>query len=307
MEDVYIIRHLDRGLDMSDLTAHYTVHPTLNHLPNTLFFFAGSSLSLPPPLSYKHSLLTMRAALVAIIPFAMPAQALAIRHGEDPNFSWQAPDASAKRSPCPMLNSLANHGYLPRDGREISMQDLISGIGLAINFDEALVRTLGTPAFATSTTGNSSTFNLDDIAKHNVIEHDGSLSRADFAVTGDAKTFNETVWSETWGYLEAGAVDSAVDHKCMASARSKRLATAQATNPTFSLNPRQVTVSLGESAVILGTLGGSFTEPAAPLGWMRIMFEEERLPFNEGFSTSSTPITTAQVLGLSRLIATSTS
>lgn len=249
----------------------------------------------------------MRASLVAVASCAMSAHAIAIRRDEDPNFTWQAPDASAKRSPCPMLNSLANHGYLARDGRQISMQDLISGIGQAINFDEALVRTLGTPAFATSTTGNSSTFNLDDIAKHNVIEHDGSLSRADFAVTGDAKTFNETVWSETRGYLEAGAVESTVDYKTMASARSKRIATAQATNPTFNLTSSQVTVSLGESAVILGTLGGSFTEPAAPLDWMRVVFEEERLPFNEGFNTSSTPITTAQVLGLSQLIATSTS
>lgn len=252
----------------------------------------------------------MRASLVAVASCVMAAHAVAIRREEDPDFSWQAPDAAAKRSPCPMLNSLANHGYLARDGREISMQDLISGIGQAINFDEALVRTLGTPAFATSTTGNSSTFNLDDIAKHNIIEHDGSLSRADFAVTGDAKTFNETVWGETRGYLEAGAVGavgSTVDYKTMASARSQRLATAKATNPTFNLTSSQVTVSLGESAVILGTLGGSFTEPAAPLDWMKVVFEEERLPFKEGFNTSSAPITTAQVLGLSQLIATSSS
>ncbi|KAK2015822.1 Cloroperoxidase [Colletotrichum eremochloae] len=223
-----------------------------------------------------------------------------------PAHPWLAPEAGAVRGPCPMLNSLANHGYLPRTGKEISMEDLISGLGTALHFNESLVRTLGTPAFATSTTGNPNTFNLNDTAKHAIIEHDGSLSRADFAVTGDAKTFNETVWAETRGYLEAGAsADGKVDYKAMAAARSKRIATAKATNPQFTLTSSQVTVSLGESSVILGTLGQSFSAPAAPLEWMKVIFEEERLPFNEGWETSATEITTAQVLGLSQLIATS--
>ncbi|KAI8167599.1 chloroperoxidase [Colletotrichum sp. SAR 10_70] len=245
--------------------------------------------------------------MVAAAACAASTSAFAVPRDEDPNFAWQAPDATAKRSPCPMLNSLANHGYLPRDGNAISMDNLISGLGKALNFNESLVRTLGTPAFATSTTGDANTFNLDDIAKHNVIEHDGSLSRADFAVTGDAKTFNQSVFDETYGYLTEGAAatEEKVNVATMATARSKRIATAQATNPSFNLTSSQVTVSLGESAVILGTLGGSFSEPAAPLEWMKIVFEEERLPFKEGFNTSTEVITTAQVLGLSQLIATS--
>ncbi|OHE99459.1 hypothetical protein CORC01_05259 [Colletotrichum orchidophilum] len=239
----------------------------------------------------------------SVIAGAVPRDAAPAAH------PWLAPDvaAGAVRGPCPMLNSLANHGYLARDGKAISMQDLIAGLGSALHFNESLVRTLGTPAFATSTTGNPNTFNLDDIAKHNVIEHDGSLSRADYAVTGDAKTFNETVWAETRGYLEAGsaATDNKVGVATMATARSKRIATAKATNPSFNLATSQVTVSLGESAVILGTIGQSYTEPAAPLEWLKVVFEEERLPFNEGWSTSADVITTAQVLGLSQLIATS--
>ncbi|KAK1997467.1 Cloroperoxidase [Colletotrichum falcatum] len=223
-----------------------------------------------------------------------------------PSHPWIAPQANDVRGPCPMLNSLANHGYLPRSGKEISMADLIDGLGTALHFNESLVRTLGTPAFATSTTGNPNTFNLNDTAKHDVIEHDGSISRADFAVTGDAKTFNETVWAETRGYLEAGAsADGKVDYKTMAAARSKRIATAKATNPQFNLTTSQVTISLGESAVILGTLGQSYSAPAAPLEWIKAVFEEERLPFSEGWTRSETEITTAEVLGLSQLIAAS--
>ncbi|EXF83786.1 hypothetical protein CFIO01_01513 [Colletotrichum fioriniae PJ7] len=254
----------------------------------------------------------MRASAVLAATCAMSVTGAAVPRDAAPAaHPWLAPDvaAGAVRGPCPMLNSLANHGYLARDGKSISMQDLIAGLGSALHFNESLVRTLGTPAFATSTTGNASTFNLDDIAKHNVIEHDGSLSRADFAVTGDAKTFNTTVWTETKGYLESGAAasDNKVGVATMASARSKRIATAKATNPSFNLTTSQVTVSLGESAVILGTIGQSYTAPVAPVEWLKVVFEEERLPFNEGWNTSADVITTAQVLGLSQLIATSSS
>ncbi|KAK2033757.1 Cloroperoxidase [Colletotrichum zoysiae] len=239
---------------------------------------------------------------------AAAAMAANVNAASVPAHPWMAPGSDAVRGPCPMLNSLANHGYLPRDGKEISMADLISGLGTALNYNESLVRTLGTPAFATSTTGNSSTFNLPDIAKHDVIEHDGSLSRADFAVTGDAKTFNETVWAETRGYLEAGAsTDGKIDYKTMASARSKRVATAKATNPEFGLTTSQATIAFGESAVILGTIGQSFSAPAAPLEWLRVVFEQERLPFDEGWETSASVINTAEVLGLTQLIGASSS
>ncbi|KAJ0158997.1 putative sterigmatocystin biosynthesis peroxidase stcC [Colletotrichum tanaceti] len=215
---------------------------------------------------------------------------------------WVAPGATDLRGPCPMLNTLANHGILAHDGRSISMDDLISGLGETLHFNDSLVRTLGTPAFSTSTTGDPTTFHLDDIAKPEVIEHMGSLSRAD-AFTGDAKSFNAAVWAETRGYLEEGAAASGkgtVDIKTMATARSKRIATARATNPAFSLTARQVTISLGESAVILGTFGQSYTAPAAPLEWLAVVFEKERMP--EGWTKSETQITVEQVMSLSALI-----
>jgi hypothetical protein len=40
--------------------------------------------------------------------------------------TWQAPDEGDARSPCPMLNSLANHGVLPHSGRQISKDTLVS-------------------------------------------------------------------------------------------------------------------------------------------------------------------------------------
>lgn len=49
---------------------------------------------------------------------------------------------------------------------------------------------------AHSTTGNSSTFNLEDSNVHNSIEIDGSLSRNDLYF-GETIYFNQTIWDQT--------------------------------------------------------------------------------------------------------------
>jgi hypothetical protein len=62
-----------------------------------------------------------------------------------------------------MVNSLANHGYLPRDGLNISLDDLIVAFADAVNLDPAATTLVGVKAL---TTGNNVTFNLDDLKKH---------------------------------------------------------------------------------------------------------------------------------------------
>lgn len=47
-----------------------------------------------------------------------PILALAVLAAAQFNYDdWRAPAADDLRSPCPVLNALANHGFLPRDGR----------------------------------------------------------------------------------------------------------------------------------------------------------------------------------------------
>ncbi|KAF5354419.1 hypothetical protein D9758_010764 [Tetrapyrgos nigripes] len=43
---------------------------------------------------------------------------------------WKAPGPNDLRGPCPGLNTLANHGFLPRDGRNINMPVILeAGFG----------------------------------------------------------------------------------------------------------------------------------------------------------------------------------
>lgn len=95
------------------------------------------------------------------------------------------------RSPCPALNALANHGYLPHDGRSISPSQLVATIrqvyGLSWAF--ATLLSYGGVAKCGHADGLSLKLDLHDLAKHNVIEHDGSLVHDD---TATGQTFAPT-------------------------------------------------------------------------------------------------------------------
>ncbi|KAJ5389219.1 uncharacterized protein N7496_000287 [Penicillium cataractarum] len=96
------------------------------------------------------------------------------------------------RSPCPALNSLANHGLIPRDGRNITanqLQDALKHIGVGIDIRHTLVKRAFTVHDETSHIGlrnpgqvNDSgipVLDLDQTGRPHAVEHDVSLSRED--------------------------------------------------------------------------------------------------------------------------------
>ncbi|KAH9977726.1 Cloroperoxidase [Lactifluus volemus] len=93
------------------------------------------------------------------------------------NHKFVRPSDGDSRSPCPALNALANHSYLPHDGRDISAFQLTSALRkhyhLSLPF-AAMLSIVGT-----LTCGRYFKIDLGDLAQHNVIEHDASLTHAD--------------------------------------------------------------------------------------------------------------------------------
>jgi hypothetical protein len=190
-----------------------------------------------------------------------------------------------------MVNTLANHGYLPRDGLAVTLPILLKGFSDAINLDPLSTMIVGTKALQTSTTGNSSTFNLDDLSRHDsmsqltsaliwhepyrwltiantVIEHDGSLSRGD-AFSGDNHSFNATIW----GTVASFFTEDTIDIKTAAHARAARLAAAAKENPEFNMSLDGTAFSLIESALYLSVFSnGSST--SAVTEWVKVMFRK---------------------------------
>jgi len=214
------------------------------------------------------------------------------------NYTWIAPSSTDRRSPCPMVNTLANHGFLPRDGLNISMDDLIVAFNASVNLASAATQLVGAKALLTSTTGNASTFNLDDLDIHEIIEHDGSLSRNDIYF-GDNHDFNSAIWDSVATYF----TEDTISIETAAAARAARLETAASVNPEFNMTSSDVEFSLIETALYLSVFG-NITTGNAVTEYVGVLFTEERLPYAEGWTRPTEQLTVASVLTMAYEVAT---
>ena len=74
-----------------------------------------------------------------------------------------------------MLNTLANHGFLPHDGKDITEDRIVMVLNNSLNLDEELSQFLFKEALTTNPDPNATTFSLNDLSRHNILEHDASL------------------------------------------------------------------------------------------------------------------------------------
>lgn len=167
-----------------------------------------------------------------------------------------------------MLNTLANHGYISRDGLNISLADLQDGFTKAINLAPDFSVGPFTVGMETSTTGRDDTLNLHDLVEHDVIEHDASLSRLD-AYFGDANDFNDGVWAEVNATYGADVVTA----DQVAASRVARVAACAAENPAYNLTAAGAAAGWGEAALFLVVMGNK-TTGNAPREFVEVFFRE---------------------------------
>jgi hypothetical protein len=150
---------------------------------------------------------------------------------------WTPPSSSDVRSPCPALNTIANHGIIPHTGRGLTVGMLQKALGETYNIaiDVSTVFALG--GLLTSPHPFKGTFDLSDLKKHNFIEHDASLSRADLAVSGDAVTFRPDIFQGVMDTYD-GMINTTLETAVLA--RSKRIAQARAQDPKIDFGAKLV-------------------------------------------------------------------
>ncbi|KAH8888926.1 Cloroperoxidase [Thozetella sp. PMI_491] len=188
-----------------------------------------------------------------------------------------APLPTDRRSPCPALNALANHGYLPRDGADVSLDEFLDSIDEVFNVDPSLIQPLVEAGLVFSTTGMNETLNLDDLDHQaDPREHDGSLSRSDLFL-GDNHSFNATIWNQVSRHFR----NKTITIETAELARRDRIAAARAANPQFNFGDDQNGASLGESAFYLKVF--EVAPGKTSHVWTEVLFREERLPWEEGY------------------------
>lgn len=189
------------------------------------------------------------------------------------------------RSACPGINALANHGWLPHDGRNITRDMLIEAVRSGFGFDLPP----SDPLFATSVfdqaindTANIAlhpekmSFDMDAVNTHNgPIEFDGSLSRKD-DFFGSPVPFDKCTWETQWRLMEeeqksSNSSKDVFDLGVASRARARHvLIKSQAGNEDFLFNSTTLSKSAGTTALYMIVLGGM--TKTVRKDWLRAFF-----------------------------------
>lgn len=192
--------------------------------------------------------------------------------------------AKNHRSPCPALNTLANHGYIPRDGKNLTPEMLARGVTEVFNIDPSLASTL--------TAGLPAQFTLADLGEHNFIEHDASLVHDDAFFGKDPASVNASLVQD----LLARADDKGqITASSLAHFRRWREQQCAKDDPKYGLSYKQQLVAYGEAAVLLLAMGHYDSETIST-DHARSFLEEERIP--PAFAKSTTPVSKSTALYL---------
>eukprot|EP00026_Physarum_polycephalum_P014794 Phypoly_transcript_15349.p1 GENE.Phypoly_transcript_15349~~Phypoly_transcript_15349.p1 ORF type:complete len:246 (-),score=38.72 Phypoly_transcript_15349:84-821(-) len=207
---------------------------------------------------------------------------------------WAPPGPNDSRGPCPALNTLANHGYLSRDGQNIKPTDLTAVLQDVYSISPAVSIALVGGAVFLDSHGN---LDLSDLSIHNTIEHDASMTRDD-TYFGNNHSINQTLVA---GLLATSKDGATLTQDDFAEWQSVRHADSAARNPTYTFGLKQRTFSSGEPALFL-TVFGSKTDGyySAPLASARSVFGREQLP--TGWQTPADTIGTFTLHDLSSAI-----
>ncbi|MCJ1295930.1 hypothetical protein MMC34_007495 [Xylographa carneopallida] len=226
-----------------------------------------------------------------------------------PKGEYQPARPTDLRGPCPAVNALANHGYIPRDGRNVSSVEIKTAmieLGLSSTIRTALTYAAylehhddpptGFGAFMRSpfayllrqfglrnpheqTTSGVAALDLNQLSRHAAIEHDVSLSRRDFH-QGDNTTPQKDLITDLISSSADGKVIMATD---LANLRVRRLEQQKRDNPALQYGAGQHQMACGESAFILTVFGAGFGHYDVPVSYVEALFAEERLPVREGW------------------------
>ncbi|KAJ6593383.1 Chloroperoxidase [Mycena capillaripes] len=224
-----------------------------------------------------------------------------------------APGPNDQRGPCPAMNTLANHGYIPRNGiasfEQITLAlmeafnlELIFGANMAANN----MLTRGNPFIDKLSIGGVSPLvsplpgQIDGpvtggIAKHGRFEGDASMTRAD-AFIGDNRNFQDILYDldllqlGKFGDNGPDGNNTVFNVATLIGIKEQNIMMDQAADPEFSLPARRMGAAYGEAAFILNVFANGTTKQAT-LPIVGSFFRNQTFPPN--WFRSATPVTGA--------------
>ncbi|KAK3116622.1 hypothetical protein LTR53_002797 [Teratosphaeriaceae sp. CCFEE 6253] len=211
--------------------------------------------------------------------------------GSGSSLPWTHPGPGDVRSPCPALNTLANHGLLPHSGKGITTANILSAFAVGQNFaaDTVTAAAAGALALCSAETGvNCTTWDLDMLDKPHAIEHDNSLSREDYNFGRNNNTvFSPRIWGQVLRIWRGARI---INFELANAARAERLTVSNITDAPGWFVPA-VAAAFHETAFYLSLFGDPVNGNARQ-DWINVWFEQERMPFELGWTATQRPTIT---------------
>ncbi|KAJ6605205.1 Chloroperoxidase [Mycena vulgaris] len=203
----------------------------------------------------------------------------------DDDHPFIAPGPSDQRGPCPAMNTLANHGYISRNGIT-TFEEIILATEEAFNLNRDMASgmaainmlTRGNPFVNKISIGGVSSFvpplpgqidgpETQGIAKHGRVEGDGSMTRSDVHI-GDNRNFNQTLWNMDLEQLAKFGDDgpdgpaTVFNVQTLIGLVNQTLESDQALDPEFAIPLRRLNLVFGASSLIMSVFANGTTQQA---------------------------------------------
>ncbi|KAJ3859821.1 hypothetical protein EV359DRAFT_67841 [Lentinula novae-zelandiae] len=292
-----------------------TISDICSSSKNSLLTTATRLLSAPPRTQSSKSKPNLNLGLLNIEDACFDVGASASTTAVNDDHEYIAPTLPRdSRAPCPGLNTLANHGYIPRSGRQIEFIPLVCAIMQVYNISLPLALLLSVPGFLIyaqwemcwvsefesslripSLPSISYTLTLSSLSSFGPglkIAHRASLVHPNYPSQCPDKVMVEEVLElKSKTETESGRVGGELSLEDLARLRVSRERESDLESKKCRLDKVHEQVALGESALtwllfaqkasiseLSSSLSSSSSPPSIPLSYFTQWFGEERIP-----------------------------
>ncbi|KAF7314220.1 Cloroperoxidase [Mycena kentingensis (nom. inval.)] len=236
-----------------------------------------------------------------------------VKHIPDAAHPFIAPGLSDQRGPCPAMNTLANHGYIPRNGIatfEQIMLAMMEAFNIESNFGSIMLAN-NMLTRANVFTNQISIGGVSDlippmphnvdgpevggISKHGRFEGDASMTRAD-ALLGDNVHFQDILYDmDLLSLGKFGANGPEGDNTvwnldALIAMKKQNIQMDQAANRGFEFPARRVNAAFTQAAFIVNVFANGTTKEAS-LSTIGSFFRNQTFP--ENWFRAAAPVTGA--------------
>lgn len=184
---------------------------------------------------------------------------------------WHPQGPGELRGPCPALNSLANHDFIPRNGKGLTVPMMVQVLGEVLHVTPEFAATLGQLGLFTADDPSQGSFSLQDLLKHNLFEHDASLSRQDLYFAGrEESNLTVKVFDQ---FMKSFKGEEYITLPAAAKARYARVEESRKTNPNFTYEVQHQITSYGETVFYFRSMVHPDTG-LTPVNFVKILFSK---------------------------------